>query len=67
LIPSIQVLEAIDFVKSKRDKVPVLVSIDPGTLSRALIELKDDVRTPEFREEPSLRFSLDFVREELIV
>jgi hypothetical protein len=61
MITSRQILEAIDIIKMKSPYLPedstLLISINPSSLSQCLIDLKDDVRNPEFiKDSKLLRF-----------
>ena len=60
----ISLVEEFSIVKIGRSR-RIDVCINPASVSEILMELKEGTRTREFREEPNLRFVLDFKSSDL--
>ena len=62
----LSLLEEVDIVKTSYN-TEISLSINPASVSVALRELKDVTRTSVFKEDPCLRFLLDFKTGDLLV
>jgi hypothetical protein len=60
----LSVLEELSSLKIRRARVDV--SINPSSVSEVLRDLKEKTRTREFKENPNIRFVLDFETNDII-
>lgn len=65
MISAKHILEELSIVKS--DVGPLHISVDPSSLSTILRDLKDEIRSVDFRKERTLRFFVDLRKDEFLV
>jgi hypothetical protein len=65
MISAQNILEELSIVKS--DVGPLYISVDPSSLSSLLRDLKDEIRSVDFRKEKTFRFFLDLRKDEFLV
>jgi hypothetical protein len=65
MISAAQILEELSIVKS--DVGSLHLSVDPSSLDAILRDLKDEVRSPDFRKERTFRFFVDLRKDEFLV